>query len=123
MGAAAVDTRQVTRTIQVSTTDAFRFIPDALNVRAGESIAFEIRNPGTLPHEFFIGTSAEQLAHEREMASGAATLTEANAVDVPAGMTVRLVYTFDHPGMLEYGCHVPGHFSAGMRGTITVTPA
>ena len=57
------------------------------------------------------------------MASGTPMQAEPNAVDVPAGTTVRLVYTFDQPGTLEYGCHVPGHYPAGMRGTITVTPA
>jgi Cu+-exporting ATPase len=123
MSAAAADTRPVSRTIQISTTDALRFSPDVFNVRAGETIAFEISNPGALPHEFFIGTSAEQQAHEREMASVAPMQAEPNAVDVPAGASVRLVYTFDQPGTLEYGCHVPGHYPAGMRGTITVTPA
>jgi uncharacterized cupredoxin-like copper-binding protein len=45
-------------------------------------------------------------------------------VDLPAGSSARrLVYTFDQPGTLEYGCHVPGHYPAGMRGTIVVTPA
>jgi len=44
------------------------------------------------------------------------------AVDVPAHATVTLVYTFDHEGTLIIGCHVPGHYAAGMRGTITVQP-
>jgi uncharacterized cupredoxin-like copper-binding protein len=48
-------------------------------------------------------------------------LGEPNAVDVPAGGAARLVHTFDQPGTLEYGCHVPGHYAAGMLGTITVT--
>ena len=43
--------------------------------------------------------------------------------DVPAGATVRLVMSFDQPGALEFACHVPGHYPAGMRGTITVTPS
>jgi uncharacterized cupredoxin-like copper-binding protein len=30
------------------------------------------------------------------------------------------VYTFDQPGLLEFGCHVSGHYAAGMLGTITV---
>ncbi len=47
-------------------------------------------------------------------------MTEPNAVEVPAGGSARLVYTFDQPGTLDYGCHVPGHYAAGMRGTITV---
>jgi copper chaperone len=41
-----------------------------LSVQAGETVAFEVRNPGALPHEFFIGTAAEQQAHERDMAGG-----------------------------------------------------
>ena len=42
-------------------------------------------------------------------------------IDVSAGQTVRLVYTFEQAGALEYGCHVAGHYAAGMRGTITVS--
>jgi len=41
-------------------------------------------------------------------------------VNVPAGQSATLVYTFNNPGTLIYGCHVPGHYLAGMRGTITV---
>jgi P-type Cu+ transporter len=116
-----VSTQPFSRTIQVEATDALRFVPDHLDVRAGETIAFEIRNSGAVPHEFFIGTAEEQLEHEREMASGAPMHAEPGQIDVPAGQTVRLVYTFDQPGALEYGCHVPGHYAAGMRGTITIS--
>jgi P-type Cu+ transporter len=114
------DTRPVTRTINVTTIDALRFTPDQISVRAGETVAFEITNSGVLPHEFFIGTPAEQQAHEAEMTTGSAMMDEPNGVEVPAGGVARLVYTFDQPGTLEYGCHVPGHYAAGMRGTITI---
>ncbi len=116
----------VSRTIQVDTTDALRFTPEQLTVRTGETVAFEIRNPGAVPHEFFVGTPAEQQEHEREMANGARMHAEPGQVafvGVPAGQSVRLVYTFDNPGTLEYGCHVPGHYPAGMRGTITISGA
>jgi Cu+-exporting ATPase len=118
-----VSTRPVNRTIQVNTTDALRFAPEQLTVKTGETIAFEIRNPGAVPHEFFVGTPAEQLDHEREMGSGTPMHAEPGQVDVPAGQTVRLVYTFERPGSLEYGCHVPGHYAAGMRATITINPS
>jgi len=121
MTSAAVETRPVTRTISVTATDTLRFTPDQINVRAGETVAFEITNLGALPHEFFIGTPAEQQAHEAEMTSGSAMMDEPNAANVPAGGTARLVYSFDQPGTLEYGCHVPGHYAAGMRGTITIS--
>jgi uncharacterized cupredoxin-like copper-binding protein len=113
----------VARTIQVDATDTLRFVPEALTVHAGETVAFDISNPGVVPHEFFIGTAAEQMAHEREMPSGTPMEDDTSEVAVPAGQTVRLVYTFEQPGNLEYGCHVPGHYAAGMHGAITVTPA
>jgi chromosome segregation and condensation protein ScpB/uncharacterized cupredoxin-like copper-binding protein len=116
-----VSSRPVNRTIQVDTTDALRFTPEQVSVRTGETSAFEVGNPGAVPHEFFIGTPAEQQDYEREMASDAPMHAEPGQVDVPAGQTVRLVYTLDQPGSLEYGCHIPGHYPAGMRGTITIT--
>ncbi len=121
MPATTVNSQPVSRTIQIQTTDTLRFVPDHLDVRTGETIAFEIRNAGNLPHEFFVGSPDEQLEYEREMASGAPMHAEPGQVDVPAGQTVRLVYTFAQAGTLEYGCHVPGHYAAGMRGTITVS--
>ncbi|HEV7662812.1 MAG TPA: heavy metal translocating P-type ATPase [Chloroflexota bacterium] len=118
-----IDTPPVSRTIQVATTDGLRFGPDMLTVRAGETIAFELSNPGAVPHEFFVGTAAAQQAHEREMSGGTPMHADPGQVDIPAGATARLVYTFDQPGTLEYGCHVAGHYAAGMRGTIIVTQA
>jgi uncharacterized cupredoxin-like copper-binding protein len=120
MGVVAADTHPVSRTIQIETTDALRFVPDQVSVNAGDTVAFEITNSGVLPHEFFIGTPTEQQAHEAEMSGGSNMSDEPNAVAVPAGGTARLVYTFDQTGTLEYGCHVPGHYAAGMFGTITV---
>jgi uncharacterized cupredoxin-like copper-binding protein len=121
MSAAVADTHPVSRTIAVTTTDGLRFSPAQVGVKAGETVAFDVTNSGALLHEFFVGTPAEQQAHEAEMATGSPMMEEPNAVNVPAGRTVRLVYTFDRPGTLEYGCHVPGHYAAGMRGTITIT--
>jgi uncharacterized cupredoxin-like copper-binding protein len=34
--------------------------------------------------------------------------------------TRRLTWTFDKPGIVLYGCHVLGHWAAGMKGTIVV---
>jgi uncharacterized cupredoxin-like copper-binding protein len=44
----------------------------------------------------------------------------AGALTVPPGHTRRLTWTFHHPGIVLYGCHVLGHWAAGMRGTIVV---
>jgi P-type Cu+ transporter len=112
------------RTIQIETTDQLRFSPDQIDVTKGETVAFVITNSGNLPHEFVIGDEAVQAEHEAEMADGTDEMNEMGdkpyAVDVPAGQTVTLVYTFDEEGTLIAGCHVPGHYTAGMKATITV---
>ncbi|MEA2528272.1 MAG: P-type Cu+ transporter [Thermomicrobiales bacterium] len=113
------------RTIVVDTTDQLRFSPDAITVREGETVAFVVRNESEAPHEFVIGDEAVQAEHEQEMATDEEeSMDEMGdkpyAVDVPAGETRTLVYTFDEPGTLLFGCHVPGHYPAGMKGTITV---
>ena len=124
MTAQAATNAHVDRTIAVSTTDQLRFTPDALTVRAGETVAFRVTNTGKTTHEFVIGDAAVQAAHEQEMAAGHLDMShEGNAVSVPAGKTKTLVYTFKNPGTLLIGCHTAGHYAAGMQGTITVEPS
>ncbi len=113
------------RTIAIQTTDQLRFAPDSISARAGETVAFKVTNSGTVDHEFVIGDAAVQQAHEQEMAKAAGSSPmadeQAYVVSVPAGKTATLVYRFTKPGTLLYGCHVAGHYAAGMQGTITVT--
>jgi uncharacterized cupredoxin-like copper-binding protein len=123
MGVADAAARQPDRTVTIRTTDQLRFAPDALVVRQGETVAFTVSNDGAIPHELVIGDESVQQEHQTEMAAEegmASTDESAYAVDVPPGATVTLVYTFNQPGTLLFGCHVPGHYPAGMRGTITV---
>lgn len=106
------------RTIELTVRDS-RFTPSSLSVRAGERVRFVIRNADPIPHEFILGTHAEQLAHERgtdathDGAPGAASL------DI--GETATVAYLFERAGELEFACHLPGHYAYGMRGTVEVS--
>jgi uncharacterized cupredoxin-like copper-binding protein len=115
------------RTIAISTTDQLRFEPNDVKVNAGETVEFIVSNAGGLPHEFVIGTQSAQDAHEQMMGgNGHGQMVHAgdsDSVEVPANGSATLVHTFDQPGTLLFGCHVAGHYPAGMQGTITVTPA
>ncbi len=116
------------RTVLVEAGDEMRFMPESLSVTAGETVAFVVTNTGEAVHELVIGDEATQQAHEAEMAEGAGHEDEtdhnfANAVSVAPGETATLVYAFDEPGALLYGCHVPGHYAAGMKGMIEVRDA
>jgi Cu+-exporting ATPase len=111
------------RSIAIEATDQLRFDPSTVDVREGETVAFTITNSGSVEHEFVIGDAQVQAAHEAEMAPGGMNKMnedEGNAVSIPPGKTATLIYTFDQPGTLLYGCHVAGHYAAGMEGTITV---
>ncbi len=107
-------------------TDQLRFQPSSLTVRAGETVEFSVHNSGTLDHEFVLGDQAMQDRHEQEMRGQSAPsgmqMGHENAVDVPAGQTKTLRFRFPtSPGSSLYGCHVNGHYPAGMHGSIAIT--
>ena len=123
--------------VRVVMNDRFRYRPSSVVVRAGHRVTFAVTNAGRLPHEFILGDRATQLDHERQMqampadgdhmmhahAHGSAdhaTGGAAGGLTVPPGQTRRLTWTFHDPGVILYGCHVLGHWAAGMKGTIVV---
>ena len=58
------------RTIQIETTDQFRFSPDQIKVTEGRDSRLRDHQQRRLPHEFVIGDEAVQAEHEAEMAAG-----------------------------------------------------
>lgn len=95
------------------------FAPGSLDVDPGETVRFVIRNTDPIDHEFILGDGAVQLAHEE--GTEAHHAPRPGEVSVPAGETVVTTYTFpERPGELIFGCHLPGHYDFGMRGTVTI---
>ena len=110
----------VTRTIKMLATD-IEFTPKAITVSMGETVMFEIANNGKLDHEFVLGDRAEQVEHDKEMAAmPGMKMDHVNGVAVAPGKSARLVWTFTASGTLQYACHVPGHFVAGMVGQLQI---
>lgn len=111
---------QVKRTITLSATD-IKFAPLHISVAAGETVKFEITNNGKLDHEFLLGSAEEQVEHDKEMAAMAGMkMAHINGVSVAPGKTGTLIWTFTKAGSLQYACHVPGHYGAGMVGQLTI---
>ncbi len=110
----------VGRTIELSAAD-LTFTPTQIAVAIGETVKFEVRNDGQLEHEFILGSKAEQVEHEQAMTAMAAmNTTHINGVSVAPGKTGTLIWTFTHAGSIQYACHVPGHYVAGMVGELTI---
>ena len=96
-----------------------RFNPDHFEFPVGSSVKFVVINKDPIDHELIIGNEHVQQVHEEG--------TEAHhggrpgEISIPAGGTRSTTYTFDEPGTLLMGCHLPGHYDFGMRGDIDVT--
>ena len=114
---------QVTRTVTIDMTDAMRFTPDALTVQEGETVRFIVRNRGRMLHEMVIGTQDELAKHAAMMAKFPNMEHDAPyMVHVDPGKTGEIVWNFNRAGRFEFACLIAGHYEAGMRGTLTVTP-
>lgn len=145
------EAKNVTRIVAVKAGEMF-FDPKAITVRVGDTVKFVVTNVGKAAHEFVLGDQAEQEEHEKEMQamqsmsmknmkmndmqgmemkdmSGMSTKgmhmmdNNPNGMSLEPGQTRSLIWTFTKEGSVDYGCHVPGHFAAGMVGTITIKPA
>ncbi len=101
---------------------AGRFEPDSIAVKAGETITFRLVNQDTTIHEFTLGDEDKQAEREKMMAAmGSAPMEmddEVDSITVQGGATEELTWTFDDAGTVFYGCHQPGHYAAGEKGTI-----
>lgn len=116
----AGDPRAARRTFEIVMTD-MRFSPSKLQLREGETVRFVVVNHGKQEHEFVIGTRKVLDAHAALMRRfPQMDHDEPNAVHVPRGRRKTLVWTFNRPGEFAFACLVPGHYEAGMTGTIKV---
>lgn len=115
------DPKAATRTIEVAMNDEMRFLPDRVAVKKGETVRFVVANKGATKHELVLGT-ADELAKHAELMRKFPNMEhdDPNAVAVEPGKTGTLVWRFDNTGTFEFACLVPGHFEAGMKGTLTV---
>jgi uncharacterized cupredoxin-like copper-binding protein len=105
------------RTITIEVNHS-RFSTEKIDVRRGEKIRFVVHNNDPIDHELIVGPMDVHLRHE--------TGTEKVHPPVPGEVTVPLftaaetTYTFDVPGTMLFGCHLPGHWAYGMQGKIRV---
>jgi len=120
------DKAKATRVLEIRQVNGRRFEPDSLDVKAAETVTLRVTNAGSQIHEFFLGNTKAQKARDDEMkAMGPEPMKMAdmsNSLTIEPGATEELTWTFSEKGSVPFGCHQPGHFGEGMKGTIKVTP-
>lgn len=94
------------------------FRPEHFSFSPGSTVTFTIRNDDPIDHEFILGDKEVQLVHENGTEKHHAA--KPGEISVPAGEERTTTYTFTEEGTLIYGCHLPGHYAYGMKGTVTV---
>ena len=114
----------VDRIVHIDMNDEMRYVPDHLIVKQGETIKFVLKNSGEIDHEFVLGTEKELLEHYKQMQKFPEMEHEdPNQVRVDPGQAGEVIWRFTKPGKIVFGCLMPGHYDAGMKGTVEVDAA
>ena len=115
------DPKKVSRTVEITMSDAMRFLPASVAVKRNETIRFVLKNEGKLKHEMVLGTIQELKAHAALMLRfPEMEHADPNQASVEPGKTGELVWQFTKAGSFEFACLQAGHYEAGMKGQVMV---
>jgi len=117
----AGDPRRATRVVKIAMSDRMRFSPAAVSVKKGDTVKFVVSNRGKVLHEMVLGTTDELKKHVALMRQFPGMEHEdANMAHVKPGRSGEIVWQFTQAGEYAFACLIPGHFEAGMAGTVVV---
>ena len=117
---------QADRTVEIAAKDDMSYAPSSIQVQAGETVQFVVKNTGSLPHSFTLATPHGQREHQQSMQGMPMEKLAGHIKDEPNGMVLQpgerrtLTWRFKDSGKIQFACHIPGHFQAGMKGQIRV---
>ncbi len=97
--------------------DEFSFSPDVWTASAGSEVTFQFDNQGSVIHYWVILSSP--IESESEFSEDLIVFE----TSAEAGEAVTNTFTAPAAGTYQVICKVPGHFSDGMEGLLTVTGA
>lgn len=109
--------------VQITVTE-FNITSSLTTFSVGVPYHFVVTNKGSAPHELLImPVATEQMTADQIQALKASALDGITGDNLTAGATQSMTYTFTkaYPaGVLEFACHLPGHYEAGMKLPIVV---
>ena len=134
---------EVSRIIKVIMHDNY-YEPSSFQIKAGETIKFEVENAGMLVHEFNIANKMMHMKHQPEMAKMAENgillafsidkekmkkmakmdksmgHSHSNSVLLEPKQKGEIIWKFDNAINIEVACNVPGHYQAGMIAKVNI---
>ena len=127
----------INRVIKVKMYDNY-YEPNSFQIKAGETIKFEVENLGELVHEFNIANKMMHIKHQPEMEKmveneilladsidrekmkkmakmdKAMAHSHSNSVLLEPKQKGNIIWKFDNAVNIEIACNVPGHYQVGM---------
>jgi uncharacterized cupredoxin-like copper-binding protein len=115
------DARMAKQRVDMDMNDTFAFTPGVLRIERGSTVRLIFHNRGKVLHEWILGTP-EKIEEHAELMRRFPSMQhdEPQQVRVPPGEKRELVWQFDRPGTFLFACLQPGHYEAGMHGTVEV---
>ena len=134
---------EVSRVIKVIMYDNY-YEPNSFQVKAGETIKFEVENVGELVHEFNIANKMMHVKHQPEMQKmveneillsdsidkdkmkkmakidKSMAHSHSNSVLLEPKQKGEIIWKFDNAANIEIACNVPGHYQAGMIAAVNI---
>ena len=134
---------EVSRIIKVIMHDNY-YEPSSFQIKAGETIKFEVENAGMLVHEFNIANKMMHMKHQPEMIKMAENgillafsidkekmkkmakkdksmaHSHSNSVLLEPKQKGEIIWKFDNAVDVEVACNIPGHYQAGMIAEVNI---
>lgn len=134
---------EVSRVIKVIMHDNY-YEPNSFQVKAGETIKFEVENIGELVHEFNIANKMMHMKHQPEMQKmieneillsdsidkdkmkkmakidKSMAHSHSNSVLLEPKQKGEIIWKFDNAANIEIACNIPGHYQAGMIASVNI---
>ena len=133
----------INRVIKVRMYDNY-YEPNSFQIKAGETIKFEVENLGELVHEFNIANKMMHIKHQPEMEKmveneilladsidkekmkkmakmdKAMAHSHSNSVLLEPKQKGNIIWKFDNAVNIEIACNVPGHYQVGMIAKVDI---
>ena len=134
---------EISRTVKVVMYDNY-YEPSSFQIKAGETIKFEVENAGMLVHEFNIANKMMHMKHQPEMIKmveneilladsidkekmkkmakmdKAMAHSHSNSVLLEPKQKGEIIWKFDNAVNIEVACNVPGHYQVGMIAKVDI---
>ena len=134
---------EISRIVKVVMYDNY-YEPSSFQIKAGETIKFEVENAGMLVHEFNIANKMMHMKHQPEMMKmveneilladsidkekmkkmakmdKAMAHSHSNSVLLEPKQKGEIIWKFDNAVNIEVACNVPGHYQVGMIAKVDI---